>query len=129
MELIEIAKEAIHYSYSPYSNFKVGAALKTKDGKIFIGCNIDNVSFSLSICAERVATFKAISEGYRNFESIAIVSSDGKPTYPCGACRQVLAEYNTDIKIYVDNPLKEFTLDSLIPYTFTFKHGNYHING
>lgn len=120
IDLIEKAKNAMRYSYSPYSNFKVGAALKTKDGKIFFGCNIENMSFSLSICAERVSLFKAISEGYRTFEAIAIVSSDKNPTFPCGACLQVLAEYNKDIKIFIDNPPKEITLNSLIPYAFSF---------
>lgn len=76
IDLIEKAKDAMRYSYSPYSNFKVGAALKTKDGRIFVGCNIQNMSFSLYICAERVSLFKAISEGYQNFEAISIISSN-----------------------------------------------------
>ncbi len=111
------AQSALAESYSPYSQFRVGAALRTREGKIFTGTNIENASFSLSICAERVALFKAISEGYRSFTDLAIVSSSSKLAFPCGACRQVLAEFNMDIIIHLgDDYMKQ--LSDLLPDTF-----------
>ena len=92
MKLIEKAKEAMLSSYSPYSNFRVGAALLTKNGKIYMGCNIENGAYSPSCCAERVAFYKAISEGEQEFEAIAVVG-DNEPCYPCGVCRQVMREF------------------------------------
>ena len=85
-----MARTAMKSAYSPYSKIKVGAALRTKEGKIFTGCNIENVSYGLTICAERVALFNAILEGFDEFESIAITSSSDEAFPPCGACRQVL---------------------------------------
>jgi len=116
-ELIEEARKIKEKAYSPYSNFKVGAALKTKDGKIFTGCNIENVSYGMSICAERVAVFKAVSEGHTEFESIAISASSNKTVFPCGACRQVLAEFG-DMKVYVDSVSDDFLLSKLFPKAF-----------
>lgn len=116
MNLMEKAIEAKNNSYSPYSNFKVGAALLTKDGKIYTGCNIENASYSPSCCAERVAFFKAISEGYKDFVAIAI-SGDKEKCYPCGVCRQVMSEFcDDDFKIYIDD--KEYTLKEMLPYSF-----------
>ena len=92
-KLIEDAIKARTGAYAVYSNFKVGAALLTREGSIYGGCNIENVSFTPTVCAERVAFFKAVSEGIYNFKAIAIVSGDGTPTPPCGVCRQVMAEF------------------------------------
>lgn len=117
--LIKEAISAQNRAYSPYSKFKVGAAIITKQGKIFTGCNVENLSYGLTICAERVAVFKAVSEGYTDFEAIAISSSSGKPTFPCGACRQVLAEFNNKMKVYLVNDDNTYNLSDLLPYSFT----------
>ncbi len=93
MELIKMADKAKEYAYSPFSNFKVGAALLTKDGKTFTGCNIENSSYGATNCAERTAIFKAVSEGEREFTKIAIMSSSRDFTFPCGICRQVIFEF------------------------------------
>ena len=92
-ELMYLAENAKQKSYSPYSKFKVGAALLTKDGKIYVGANIENSSYPLTVCAERVAFFKAISEGEKEFEKIAISGSSDDFCFPCGACRQVMSEF------------------------------------
>lgn len=91
-ELIEIARQARLQAHAPYSNFKVGAALQCVDGRIFAGCNVENSSYGLSMCAERVAIFKAISEGYRDFKRIAVIADTHSPVRPCGACRQVISD-------------------------------------
>ncbi len=125
--LIQKAIEARTYSYSPYSHFKVGAALLTKDGTIFTGCNIENAAYSPTNCAERTAFFKAISEGYRDFEAIAIVggNSDVLTSYcsPCGVCRQVMMEFVSpkDFQIILainETTYKTFTLETLLPLGF-----------
>lgn len=118
-KLIKIAKGTLINAYSPYSKLKVGAALLTNDGKIFTGVNIENASFSLTICAERVAVFKAISEGYKNFRAIAITSNKGK-IMPCGACRQVLVEFSPEMEIIVgdENEIEIFSLSALLPEGF-----------
>ena len=108
----------LKYSYSPHSKFKVGAAIKTDDGKIFTGCNIENVSYGLSMCAERVALFNAVSKGYTKFEAIAISSSGEKSSFPCGACRQFLAEFNLDLFVYLDKDESVYKLSELIPHVF-----------
>ena len=92
-ELIQKAKEAKEQAYAPYSGFHVGAALLCKDGTIFTGCNIENSAYGPTNCAERTAIFKAVSEGFREFEAIAIISDSKQPTAPCGVCRQVMAEF------------------------------------
>ncbi len=123
-ELINLAKKAREKAYAPYSHFKVGAALLTKDGQAFTGCNVENSSFGASMCAERVAIFKAISMGERTFTEIAIVTDAEDPAMPCGICRQVLSEFVQDIKIYAANlkgKIKETTLKELLPYAFTKK--------
>ncbi len=123
-KLIEMAKEARKNAYAPYSNFKVGAALLTKSGRVFTGCNVENSSFGASMCAERVAVFKAVSEGEREFQSIAVVTNTKEPAMPCGLCRQVLSEFSLDIKIYAANlngDVRETTLKDLLPYAFTKK--------
>ena len=120
-KLIEIAKSAMEFSYSPYSKFKVGAALLSKNGKIFTGCNIENSSFGATNCAERTAVFKAVSEGEKEFEKIAIVSDSKDFTYPCGICRQVLSEFSLDINVVLcnnKNEIKVFKLNQLLPNSF-----------
>jgi len=92
-KLIEKAKEAMNYSYSPYSKFRVGAAIFCENGKVYTGCNIENSSYGATNCAERTAIFKAISEGERSFRKIAVVSSANEEVFPCGICRQVLFEF------------------------------------
>ena len=99
-ELYEKAVEAMEYSYSPYSKFKVGAALLTKTGKVFTGCNVENASYGAAICAERTAFVKAISEGFKEFEAIAICCDhEDIPAYPCGICRQFIFEFGEDIRV------------------------------
>lgn len=102
-KLIDKAKEARKNAYAPYSGFKVGSAVLTSDGKIFNGCNIENASFGLSICAERVALFKAISKGYRSFKAMAIICNTEKPCTPCGACRQVMIEFSPEMDVIMCN--------------------------
>lgn len=97
-ELFRTAQQVIQYAYAPYSRFKVGAALLTKTGEAFTGVNVENSSFGATICAERTAFVKAVSEGFREFDAIAVVSSDGE-AYPCGICRQFMFEFGDDLKI------------------------------
>src|SRR5881397_2116042 len=100
-ELTVKAAAARENAVAPYSGFKVGAALETKDGRVYTGCNIENVSFGLTVCAERVALWKALSEGERQFKRIVVVTDTAVPTPPCGACRQLLWEYCGDIPVIV----------------------------
>ena len=120
--LIQEAIEAKKNSYSPYSNFAVGAALLCKDGKIYRGCNIENGAYPTSMCAERVALFKAVSEGERDFIGIAIVSSSGGITPPCGACRQALSEFvKEDFKVILaksQDEYKTYDFAELLPLSF-----------
>ena len=97
-ELYRTAQQVVQYAYAPYSRFKVGAALLTKSGEVFTGVNVENSSFGATICAERTAFVKAISEGHREFDAIAVISSDGE-VYPCGICRQFMFEFGDDLKI------------------------------
>ena len=120
-ELLDKAKEAMVYSYSPYSRFKVGACVLTKDGHIYTGCNIENSSFGATNCAERTAIFKAVSEGRKEFAKIAIVSSSGLKTYPCGICRQVMSEFfkgNEQIILENAGEIIKYTIDYLLPDSF-----------
>lgn len=123
-ELVQQAKEAMDYSYSPYSKFKVGAALLTKDGKIYYGANIENASYPLSMCAERNAIYNAYCHGILmdDIEALAIVGDTKKPISPCGACRQVINElFPKDAPIYLanlDGDIKEITIGELLPYSF-----------
>ncbi|MBR7100851.1 MAG: cytidine deaminase [Clostridia bacterium] len=125
--LAEKAKEVLKKAYAPYSGFKVGAALLCSDGSIYTGCNIENASYGATICAERVAISKAISEGQRDFIAICIVSDpQNGPCYPCGICRQVLSEHCTDdFEIILPDEmgaLNTFTLSSLLPFGFSNKN-------
>ncbi len=117
-DLLILAKKAMESSYSPYSKFKVGAALYSKDGKVFTGTNIENISYGLTMCAERVALFKAVSEGHTIFTDLVLTSSTQSPTFPCGACRQVLIEFSPEIKIHIDGISKHYLLDDLLPNRF-----------
>lgn len=119
--LISYARKAMGNAYAPYSGFSVGAALLTTDGDVFTGCNVENSSFGATICAERCAVLKAISEGCTSFSKIAIVSSSDNLTFPCGICRQFLSEFMEDgIVVLCDakGEIKEYTLESLIPFAF-----------
>jgi cytidine deaminase len=119
-ELILKAKEASKKAYAPYSQFHVGAALETKSGKIVTGCNVENASYGLTNCAERTAIFKAVSEGEKDFAAMAIYTDTEQMFTPCGACRQVLAEFSKDMLIIVSNGKKtvEFTVEELLPHRF-----------
>lgn len=119
--LISYAKKAMGNAYAPYSGFSVGAALLTTEGEIFTGCNVENSSFGATICAERCAAMKAISEGYTSFSKIAIVSSSGTYTYPCGICRQFLSEFMEEGTIILCNEqgnVKEYDVEKLLPHAF-----------
>lgn len=123
-KLISAAKKAKQYSHSPYSRFRVGAALLTSNGKIYTGCNIENSSYGLTICAERTAIFKAISEGERKFRAIAVVSDNRDFTPPCGACRQVLMDLAPNIEFVMSNEKDKFkvlNLRDLLPLPFQAK--------
>ena len=101
--LIAAARRARRHAHAAYSGFKVGAALETADGTIITGCNVENATYGLTICAERVAMFKAISEGHRRFTRVAVVADTTAPTPPCGPCRQLLWEYCGDIEVLMAN--------------------------
>ena len=119
-ELLELARRALEYSYSPYSHYAVGAALLCEDGRVFTGCNVENASFGLTNCAERTALFKAISEGARAFTAIAIASNGSMP-YPCGACRQALNEFAPELRVLTiagDGCTDATTLRALLPHGF-----------
>lgn len=122
LTLIAIAREALPYSYSPYSHFQVAAALLAASGKVYTGVNVENASYGATICAERTAFVKAISEGERAFTMLAIVSSSGDLTWPCGICRQVLAEFcDDDFKIVSmdrEKQIKTYQLKELLPEGF-----------
>lgn len=123
-ELVSLAKKELKKSYSPYSGFKVAAALITKSGNVYTGANIENSSYSATVCAERVAIFKAISNGERGFEAIAIVCEKGDFCYPCGVCRQVMSEFCDEsfrIILEGDNIIKSHTLEELLPHSFKLK--------
>jgi len=116
--LIEAATRSLEKAYNPYSGLSVGCALKTSSGKIYDGVNIENSVFGLTMCAERVAVFKAVSEGNVDIEQIALVASTGKPVYPCGACRQVLFEFNPNTKIHLSDG-KMLVLMEILPFAFS----------
>lgn len=120
-ELIKLALDNMEKSYSPYSHFRVSAVLLTKEGEVFEGVNIENASYSPTICAERSALAAAISKGFREFDTI-VITGDSTDTYPCGVCRQFMAEFfDEDTKIVIANSLddyKTYTLEDLLPYSF-----------
>ena len=122
-DLIAKAIEASQQSYVPYSHFPIGAALLTKSGQVYTGCNIENASFGLTNCGERTAIFKAVSEGHRDFAQLAVYGQTDKPVSPCGACRQVMAEFfPKDLKVTLvakDRSTVVMTVGELLPYSFT----------
>ena len=119
--LIEAALDVLERAYSPYSKVRIGAALEAHDGRVFSGCNVENASYGLTLCAERVALFKAVSEGVREFKSIAIVTDRDKGWMPCGACRQTLYEFAPDLRILIQGRAGErivTRLGDLLPDAF-----------
>lgn len=120
-DLVAAARRAREQAHARFSGFKVGAALETADGQVIGGCNIENATYGLTVCAERVAMFKALSEGHREFTCIAIVADTEQPTPPCGACRQILWEFGGDLEITLANLTEEkgtFRLKDLLPLPF-----------
>ncbi|HEY4687426.1 MAG TPA: cytidine deaminase [Candidatus Subteraquimicrobiales bacterium] len=123
-ELIKMAKGARENAHAPYSQFKVGAAILTSEGKVFTGCNIESLSSGLALCAERVALAKAISEGYRDFERLVLVADCQGMCSPCGSCRQALYEFNSKMLISMVNlngKEKEIAVSKLLPSAFRLK--------
>jgi cytidine deaminase len=120
--LLAQARLARENAHAPYSRFSVGAALLTDDGRVFTGCNVENASYGLTVCAERVAVFKAISEGVRDFRAIAVIGpEDDVPCSPCGACRQVLHEFNPEMRVIVPSgpgSSRVWTGSELLPHAF-----------
>ena len=118
-KLLEMALEMRNYSYVPYSKYAVGAALLAEDGRVFTGCNVENAAYGNTLCAERTALCKAVSEGARKFTAIAIASSGSAP-FPCGACRQSLYEFAPDLRVMVtwDGNVRKPTLRALLPEGF-----------
>ena len=129
-KLIDEALKVLPNSYAPYSNTHVAVAILTANGKIFLGVNVENASYSLTICAERVAVASAITHGEKNFVAVAIVSDTPEPLPPCGACRQVLAEFTDSNLLIVSYSIKsgktiKWRLGELLPYTFNSNHIKY----
>ena len=121
--LLVLAKEALKNAYAPYSRFTVGAALLCADGTVYTGCNIENAAFSPTVCAERVAFFKAVSDGKRQFRRIAIFADSQNWCTPCGACRQFLAEFSPDMEVLcakVGSRYVSYKLSELLPHTFNY---------
>jgi cytidine deaminase len=119
--LVADAQAALANSHAPYSEFRVGAAIRTKSGKVFRGVNVENASLGLSICAERVALFNAVAAGEKEFDAIAIATLAETPTPPCGACRQVMLEFADALDIYLivaGHPIEAHTLEELAPRPF-----------
>lgn len=122
-ELMALAVKARAKSHSPYSRFAVGAALLTASGEVFLGCNVENASYGLTCCAERTAVFKAVSEGERRFIAIAVTAREGQGAPPCGACRQVMAEFAPDLLVYWrdrSGRIRHKSLSALLPDQFEF---------
>ena len=119
--LIAAARAARENAHAPYSNFRVGAALRAKSGRIFTGCNVENSTYGLTLCAERVAVFKAISEGERGFDAVAVVADTDILTPPCGACRQILWEFCGDVEVVLANlkgKVELYRMSALFPKPF-----------
>ncbi|WP_010650607.1 cytidine deaminase [Oceanobacillus massiliensis] len=121
-ELVEAALKIREQAYVPYSKFQVGAALLTKSGKVYTGCNIENAAYPVTCCAERVAIFKAISEGETEFQELAVAADSARPVPPCGSCRQVMSEFfPKTMNIHLTNlknETKTFTMEELLPFSF-----------
>jgi cytidine deaminase len=120
-ELGALARQAREAAFAPFSRFKVGAALRTRAGEVVTGCNVESASYGLTMCAERVAIFKAVSEGLREFDAVAVVADSPRPTAPCGACRQVLWELGGDLWVHIVNlhgRTRTVRLSELLPLPF-----------
>jgi cytidine deaminase len=119
--LLDAARSARQNAHAPFSRFQVGAALETADGQVITGCNVENATYGLTVCAERVAVFKAISEGHRKFIRVAVVADTQELTPPCGACRQILWEFGGDLEVILGNLEGEkarYQLQDLLPHPF-----------
>jgi len=119
--LVAAARAARENAVAGFSGFKVGAALETADGTIITGCNVENATYGLTVCAERIAMFKALSEGHRTFTSVAVVADTADPTPPCGACRQILWEFGGDLDVFLANLTEHkgtFRMKDLLPLPF-----------
>ncbi len=119
--LARLARQARRRAFAPFSRFKVGAALRTRTGEVVTGCNVENASYGLTLCAERVAVFKAVSEGIRGFEAIAVVADSRRLTPPCGPCRQILWEFCGDITVHMADlhgRTRTMRLSELLPFPF-----------
>jgi cytidine deaminase len=119
--LIAAARTAREHAHAPYSNFRVGAAVRAKSGRIFTGCNVENATYGLTLCAERVAIFKAVSEGERGFDAVAVVADTDVLTPPCGACRQILWEFCGDAEVVLanlDGKVERHRMSALLPMPF-----------
>lgn len=123
LHYLSLAQQAMQYAYAPYSNFHVGACLVCQDGSVYTGCNIENASYGATVCAERTALFKAVSEGKRHFTLLAITSDSQSYTFPCGLCRQALSEFAPDLKILCAcRQIEKFeihSLSELLPHSFS----------
>jgi len=122
-ELMDLAMEAAKQAYVPYSHFPVGAALECADGTVYTGCNVENAAYGSTICAERTAAVKAVSEGHRDFTRIAVWGNSQDHCWPCGACRQFLSEFGKDMTVLVgrgEGGLVRLTLQDLLPHMFDF---------
>ncbi len=120
-DLARLARQARRRAHAPFSRFKVGAALRTRRGEVVTGCNVENASYGLTLCAERVAVFKAVSEGIRGFEAIAVVADSRRLTPPCGPCRQILWEFCGDITVHMADlhgRTRTMRLSELLPFPF-----------
>jgi cytidine deaminase len=119
--MVKAARAARRHAVAPFSGFKVGAALKTRDGRVYAGCNVENATLGLTVCAERVALWKALSEGARTFAEVVVVTAAARPTPPCGACRQLLWEFCGNVAVHMvtsRGQTKSNTLSDLLPYAF-----------
>ena len=122
INLVKIAKEMMQYAHAPYSGYKVGAALLCEDGSVYGGCNVEGSSYGTTICAERTALVKAVSEGKKSFKSIAVCSSGNDYCTPCGICRQMLHDFSPEMKVLCannDGEYIEYTLKQLLPHAFS----------
>jgi cytidine deaminase len=119
VQLVRAAEAARTFAYAPYSKFRVGAAVLSADGRLFTGCNVENASYGLTVCAERTAVFRAVSEGETGFDAVAICTDTEAPVTPCGACRQVLAEFNPSMTVICCTPSggrAVYSLSDLLPH-------------